>query len=85
MPEGPGVDWAPGENSGKTATHEVGHWFGLFHVFEGESCEGDGDFVDDTPAMLGPTKGCPIGKDTCPEQEDLDPIHNYMDYSSSGW
>jgi hypothetical protein len=32
------------------------------------------------PAMLVPTSGCPVGKDTCSEP-GLDPIHNYMDYS----
>jgi hypothetical protein len=37
--------------------------------------------VADTPAMKVPTSGCPAGKDTCPKEPGLDPIHNYMDYS----
>jgi hypothetical protein len=65
-------------NLGETATHEVGHWLGLFHVFQG-GCR-DGDEVADTPAQSVATNGCPEGQDSC-AGGGVDSIHNYMDYS----
>lgn len=85
MPGGPGVPWDAADNKGKTATHEVGHWLGLFHVFEGFDCAGEGDLIDDTPATSVATVGCPVAQDSCPDQPGLDPVHNYMDYASHDW
>ncbi|KAI9796401.1 MAG: hypothetical protein M1833_006173 [Piccolia ochrophora] len=71
-----------GYNLGKTTVHEVGHWLGLLHTFEGSSCTGKGDYIADTPAQASSTDGCPTNsKDSCPNATGYDPIHNYMDYS----
>ena len=66
-------------NRGDTTVHEVGHWLGLFHTFEG-GCSPGNDRVEDTPAEAEPSLGCEIGRDTC-ESEGLDPIRNFMNYS----
>lgn len=68
-------------NLGGTAIHEVGHWFGLFHVFQDQDCSAPGDLVADTPAQSKVTSGCPVGQDSCPSSPGVDSIHNYMDYS----
>lgn len=78
MPNGTATEY----NLGMTVVHEVGHWFGLYHVFQGSSCSGSGDYVNDTPLQRTATSGCPSSQDSCPNAKGVDSIHNYMDYST---
>jgi hypothetical protein len=87
-PGTPGI--IPNYNLGRTATHEVGHWLGLYHTFQ-DGCAGNslltcykaGDHICDTPPVINANFGCPTTKSTCIETPaDLpDMTTNYMDYT----
>ena len=71
---GPG---AGAYNLGRTATHEVGHWLNLRHIWGDGGCGAD-DLVADTPESDGANYGCALGHVSC-STEDM--VQNYMDYS----
>lgn len=81
----PGGDFE-GYDLGITTVHEVGHWMGLFHTFEGTEgeCRGRGDYVKDTPRMKDssgrPNPTC-RARNTCKNHRGRDPVRNYMNYS----
>ncbi len=67
-------------NLGRTMTHEVGHSFGLAHIWGDRTC--GNDFVDDTPLHNNANFGCP-GEghlSTC-TGTPLEMWMNYMDYT----
>lgn len=75
---------------GRTATHEIGHWLGLDHIFSGgcsgasiATCATSGDGICDTPQPDGPNYGCPNNNtfQSCVQGSLPDMWMNYMDYS----
>ena len=73
----PGGSAAP-YNLGRTATHEVGHYLNLRHIWGDGRCNRD-DFVSDTPTSDRPNYGCPSFPTTHCRSTDM--TMNYMDYT----
>jgi hypothetical protein len=69
-------------DKGRTATHEIGHFFNLRHIWgDTEDCSGS-DFVADTPNCAGPNYGKPgFPHVTCNNGPNGDMYVNYMDYT----
>lgn len=64
-------------NRGRTATHEVGHYLGLRHIWGDGGCNVD-DFCNDTPLSDAANFGCPVTHVSC---GSVDMVQNYMDYT----
>lgn len=69
-------------NMGRTATHEIGHWMNLYHLWGGGAC-GD-DMVTDTPPSSDPSYGCPKYPfvNSCNGKNTARMTMNFMDYSN---
>ncbi|WP_375562240.1 M43 family zinc metalloprotease [Bernardetia sp. OM2101] len=82
-----GGETTPGTSApydlGRTATHEVGHWLGLRHIWGDGGCTAD-DFCADTPTAGASNGGCPTGTNSCTDTpvDFPDMIENYMDYTT---
>lgn len=75
---------SPPYEKGRTATHETGHWLGLYHLWgpeeSGDNCTED-DYVDDTPNQDDPNNFCPdVQGPTC-SGVVREMWENYMDYT----
>jgi PKD repeat protein len=71
-------------NLGRTATHEVGHWLNLYHIWGDDdgACNGS-DEVADTPNQSDSNGGCPnFPHVSCNNGPNGDMFMNYMDYMS---
>jgi hypothetical protein len=80
---GVGGSAEPPFDLGRTATHEIGHYLGLFHIWGNSlfpNCT-DSDEIADTPNQLGPNGGKPnFPTRSCPNETNGDMFMNYMDY-----
>lgn len=80
------IDNFEANNLGRTTTHEIGHWLGLFHIWgDGNATNCGNDEVDDTPPADAPNYGKPnfphkVGA-ACTTDPNGQMFMNYMDYT----
>lgn len=72
----------PAFNKGRTATHEIGHWLGLRHIWGDQTCGDDG--IGDTPKQEFYNSNCPSfpKRSNCSPDNNGDMFMNFMDYSN---
>lgn len=72
-----------GYDKGRTATHEIGHWLNLLHIWGDDNGRCDGsDNIADTPNQSGPNMGIPkYPHVSCNNKPNGDLFMNYMDYT----
>jgi gliding motility-associated-like protein len=73
----------PDYNKGRTTTHEMGHFFGLRHIWGDDDECGATDYVDDTPDQSVATLGCPVHpQPDCPLEVPANKMfQNYLDFT----
>lgn len=78
----PGGTYAAPYNKGRTATHEIGHWVGLRHIWgdDGTACTGT-DYCNDTPNQADENYGCPTFASNISCSNSGDMAMNFMDYT----
>jgi hypothetical protein len=71
-------------NKGRTATHEIGHWLGLKHLWGDSLCGDDG--IDDTPPQETSNSYCPVFPhlSSCSINSYGDMFMNFMDFTDDG-
>lgn len=74
-------DLEPAFNKGRTLTHELGHFFGLRHIWGDQTC--GTDYVDDTPEQRNETVGCPAHPSATTCTTTINKMfQNYLDYTN---